>query len=139
MTPTSNRVVGQTRDAGFQVGMRRTLPVPPSKVWPLLTSPKGRSIWLGDLPRFRWAKGATFTLADGTTGEVRVYERNSHLRLTWQPPGWERPSTIQVRAIPSGDWTVVAFHQERMPNARTRAQRRMVFAAALEELQKRLG
>ena len=105
----------------------------------MVTSPQGRKVWLGEVKRMRWAKGAEYLLPDGTTGEVRVYVKDSHLRLTWKPPGWERPSTIQVRAIPSGEWTVVAFHQEHLPNARARAQRRMVFAAALEEFARRLG
>ncbi|MDH3944043.1 MAG: hypothetical protein OEV06_08125 [Anaerolineae bacterium] len=65
---------------------------------------------------------------------MRVFKPNSHLRLTHHPPGWPRPSTIQVRVIPSGDKTVIAFHQEHLPGPQERAQRRLHYHAALDKL-----
>lgn len=131
----SERFTGQTRDTGFQIGVRRTLPIQHEAAWQLLSSPKGVAIWLGEIEG-ELAQGAVYRLANGTAGEVTVFLPNSHLRLTWQPPTWQRPSVIQVRVLPAGNRTTISFHQEWLPGPEEREQRRVFFAAALEKMQK---
>jgi len=84
------RMIGQTRDVGFQIGVRRTLPIAHEATWQLVTSAEGRRIWLDDSVEVELAQGATYRLADGTSGKISVFTLNSHLRMTWQPPGWTR-------------------------------------------------
>lgn len=137
MTASNDRPVGLTQDAGYQIGVRRTLDIALADAWDLLLSPEGRAAWLGAADDLDFTKGAAYTLADGTTGELRVFKPHSHLRLTWQPPGWARPSTIQVRVIPAkNDRTTIAFHQEHLPDGGAREDRRAHFKAALDELQR---
>lgn len=134
------RAVGQTATAGFNIGVRRTLPIPADQAWRLLTSDDGVRGWLGGAPGPRWEKGETYRLEDGSGGEVRVFKPGSHLRLTWQPEGWPRPSIIQVRVMPSGERkTVVSFHEEHLPGAAEREQRRRYWEAALDALQERVA
>jgi uncharacterized protein YndB with AHSA1/START domain len=128
------RPIGKTKDVGWEIGVRRTLPVEYTAAWKLITSGEGLSIWLGRGAEVGLSKGAVYELADGTTGEVRVFKPDSHLRITWHPPGWPRPSTIQVRVLPNSDRTVVAFHQEHLPGPDEREARRAFFKAALDEL-----
>ena len=117
--PTEGRVVGQTASVGFQVGVRRTLPCADETLWRLLTSEAGLAICLGDpiAPQ----QGASYTLADGTTGEVRIFRLGSHIRLTWQPPAWAAPATVQVRVLRAKGGATLSFHQEGLPDAATRA------------------
>lgn len=130
------RAVGQTEAAGFNVGARRTLPVSADDAWSLLTSPDGVRAWLGGAPTLRWEKGEKYTLEDGSAGEVRVFKPGSHLRITWGPEGWPRASTIQVRVTPSGERkTVIGLHQEHLPGAAERDERRRFFEAALDALE----
>lgn len=105
-------VVGRTADAGWQVGVRRTLPFSEQRIWALLLSPEGMDEWLGGPATLE--EGAAYTLANGTSGEIRVYKPWSHVRLTWQPEGWARPSTLQVRVIPAKTGTTLSFHQEQL-------------------------
>lgn len=133
------RLVGQTRDTGFQVGARRTFPVSLEVAWRWLISREGLELWLGSGPELELAEGVTYRLADGTSGEVRVLKPGSHLRLTWQPPGWPRASTIQVRVIQSGEKTVVAFHQEHLPGSKAREDRRVFFRGVLDLLTDQFG
>lgn len=133
MPKENDQPIGLTKEAGWQIGVRRTLSVPCPEVWHLLTSARGLRIWLGPVPCLDEARGAMYELDDGTSGEIRVYAPHSHLRLTWQPHGWSRPSTIQVRVIPKGDRCILAFHQEHLPGPVEREQRRAHFAAALHE------
>jgi uncharacterized protein YndB with AHSA1/START domain len=130
------RTIGQTRDAGFQIGARRTLPIPLAEAWRLLMSREGLQIWLSDSLDMDLAKGAVYRLADGTSGMVSVYEPNSHLRMTWHPPAWPRPSIIQLRVIPNGERTTISFHQEHLPGPNEREERRAHYTAALDNLER---
>jgi uncharacterized protein YndB with AHSA1/START domain len=112
--------VGQTKNTGFEFGLRKTFPLPLHAVWQYLMSSEGVRIWLGDSPDFSLAKGAAYHNADGVTGKVTTITPDVNIRLTWQPVGWSKPSIIQVRVIPAGDKTTVSFHQENLPDAQTR-------------------
>jgi uncharacterized protein YndB with AHSA1/START domain len=128
--------VGLTKDTGYQIGARRTLQVGLDEAWRLVTSPEGMGVWLGEAEALDFTPGAAYRLADGAAGEIRVFKPGSHLRLTWQPSGWPRASTIQVRVIPSRGKTVIAFHQEHLPDGQAREARRAHFSAALDALER---
>lgn len=136
---TGKRVLGQTAETGFQIGVRRTLPLATDDAWRLLTSPQGVRAWLGDARGFAAEKGAAYTTPDGARGEVRVAKPGSHLRVTWQPPGWPRASTIQVRVMPAGAKTTFSFHEEHLPGAGEREERRRHYESVLDALQSQAG
>jgi uncharacterized protein YndB with AHSA1/START domain len=132
-----DRPVGLTRDAGWEIGVSRTLPYPPELVWGFIISPAGLSLWLGDGARLG-APGEEYATADGTTGELRSLRPMDRVRLTWLPRGWNRESTIQVTVSPAGKpdepKTVLRFHQERLSNAEEREGQRAHWAAVLDDL-----
>lgn len=128
------RPVGLTRDTGWQVGVRRTLPMMLDEAWARVTSPAGLRLWLGEGLEQALAPRLAYRLADGTVGAVTVFVPQSHLRLTWQPPGWARPSIIQVRTVPARGGVAIAFHQEHLPDAEAREARRARFSAAIDGL-----
>ena len=134
----NERVVGQTKDVGFQIGVRKTFDIPIQQAWGLITSVEGINLWLGESADFHLEPGEAYQINDGATGEVRVVKPGSHFRLTWQPQGWQRPSLIQVRVIPSGRKTMISFHQEHLPGQPEREQRRQHWQKVLETLQKQL-
>ena len=136
MMENSNRPVGLTKDAGYQIGVRRTLHIRHDDAWRVLTSPVGVNIWLGSSSNLDFTEGSRYELSDGSRGEIRVFSPNSHLRITWQPQGWSRASTIQLRVIPKGDKTVVAFHQEHLPGPKERAERSEHYKAILDDLER---
>ena len=111
--------VGKTATAGYQIGVRRTLPYSEEQVWALLLSPDGLQVWLGGPAEI--VPGAPFRLDNGTSGEIRVYKPWSHVRLTWRPTGWPVPSTLQIRVIPAHRKTTLSFHQDGLAGAVERA------------------
>lgn len=116
--PIEERAVGRTASVGFEIGVRRTLSCAEEALWHLLTSEEGLTTWLGGpIPLHR---GTPYTLTDGTTGELRVFRPGSHLRLTWQPPGWAAPATVQVRVLPAKRGATLSIHQEGLPDGATR-------------------
>ena len=127
--------VGLTKDVGYEIGVRRTLPIELKAAWRLVTSEDAVALWLGTPADIDFSKGAEYELSDSSQGEIRVFEPNSHLRLTWQPLGWERASLIQVRVIPAKTGTTISFHQEHLPGSTEREQRRIHFEDVLNKLE----
>ncbi|MBU0755067.1 MAG: SRPBCC domain-containing protein [Planctomycetes bacterium] len=136
MAKISKRTTGLTKDAGYQIGARKTFPVDHKSAWEIVTSPEGRKLWLGASPDLHLEKGAAYRLKNGDSGEVRVCAKNSHLRITWHPKGWPRASLIQVRVIPKENKTVIAFHQEHLPGPDEREARQLHFKSALHALER---
>lgn len=133
MNKRSERPVGKTEDVGYQIGVRKTIPVNSDEAWQFLTAGDGIDIWLGEISTEALSKGTTYQLPDGTEGEVRVFS-DCHLRMSWHPPGWSRSSTIQLRVIPQNDKSIIAFHQEHLPGPEQREQRRKFYKRVLGEL-----
>lgn len=118
---------GLTKDAGWQIGVSRTLPVPADRLWDFLAGADGRALWLGPGP-VTAERGTGYRLTDGTTGEVRgVRPRpGGGLRLTHRPPGGHE-TTVQISVTPapsSPDRSVLRLHEERLRSAAERAARR---------------
>ncbi|MBI5035228.1 MAG: SRPBCC domain-containing protein [Chloroflexi bacterium] len=135
----ATRIIGKTKQAGFQIGARKTFPISIQQAWDFITSDKGIRLWLGNVKNFRFDTGHTYKTSDGATGEVRVVNFRENIRLTWQPPEWQHTSTIQVRVIPSGRKSIISFHQENLANASERAQMRLRWQRVLEEIETTLG
>ncbi|WP_081688614.1 SRPBCC domain-containing protein [Inquilinus limosus] len=114
------RALGQTADAGFQVGVSRTLPAPAETVWRLLLSPEGRTLWLGTAEPAELAPGVAYHTADGVSGEIRVVRPGDRLRLTRRGPGEAASSTVQIALQPGEARTVITFHHEKLPDADAR-------------------
>lgn len=136
---TRKRLVGETKDVGFNIGARKTFDVSPTEAWKLITSEEGVRVWLGDVTGLKWEVGSEYQTVEGATGKIRVIEPGSHFRLTWQPPEWEKASLIQVRVIPSGAKTVISFHQEHLAGPREREQMGDRWQAVLDDLETLLG
>jgi uncharacterized protein YndB with AHSA1/START domain len=130
----SSQAVGQTQSVGFQIGVRKTFSINVEAAWALVTSPAGLSTWLGEI-KAPMNLEDNYTTRAGEHGEIKVYQENSHIRLTWKPDRWSNTSTIQVRVIPNKDKTTIAFHQENLPGPKERQERHEHFKNALDKLE----
>jgi uncharacterized protein YndB with AHSA1/START domain len=129
-------MIGQTKDTGFVVGVRKTFPISHEKAWELICSKPVLDIWVGKTGQIKLEKGAKYLTEEGITGEVRVVNPGGNIRLTWQPPGWEIASTIQVRTLPNSAKTTISFHQENLAGPHEREEMRVRWEKVLEELEK---
>jgi len=131
--------VGRTRDAGWQIGVSKTLPHPVATVWSLLTSPRGIALWLGSGARLG-GPGERYETAAGTTGEIRSLHDRDRVRLTWRPEGWDHDTTVQVTVTDAGDGrTVLRFHQEWLAGADERERQREHWQAVMARVVEALG
>jgi uncharacterized protein YndB with AHSA1/START domain len=134
-----SKPIGQTKDVSFQIGLRKTFPVSIETAWNYLISPEGVRVWLGESADFRLDKGVLYRTLDGISGEVRVVNPRENIRLTWQPKGWLKPSTIQVRVISKETRTTLSFHQENLPDAEAREIMRTRWKRVLTSVEKDLS
>ncbi|MBH0333930.1 ATPase [Brevibacillus brevis] len=133
--PESNKIVGQTAATGFQVGVRRTMPITPEQAWAFLTSSEGAKLWLGDVANLTFSEGETFTSSDGISGQFRVVKPFQQFRLKWSMKEWEKPSTLQIRLISDKpDRTTISFHQENLDHMNTREQMKLHWEEVLNEI-----
>ncbi|OEJ40362.1 activator of HSP90 ATPase 1 family protein [Streptomyces agglomeratus] len=127
---------GLTKDAGWEIGVSRTLPRPPAAVWEFIASPEGVGLWLGPGAELTAEKGAPYRTADGVTGEVRSQRPGDRVRLTYGS------TTVQVAvsaAGASGEKAVLRFHQEHLADAGEREARRTHWRAVMDEIAAALG
>lgn len=141
MTADINKPRGLTKDTGWQIGVRRTVLIPAEILWEFMLSPQGLRIWLGDGGEFMFKEGSSYTLKDGTSGKIKVYKPGSHWRITRKPPdkSYERPSTIQVRILDQQDRSVLAFHEEHLPDEKARLARKTYYLKVIDQIADQLA
>ncbi|GLW92357.1 SRPBCC family protein [Actinokineospora globicatena] len=125
---------GLTQDAGWQIGVSRTVPHPLAKVWDLISGPTGISMWLGPGAVLSPTRGTKYATRDGAVGDVRGYRDRDRIRVTCRPPGWDHFTTIQVTVTAKGDKTLLRFHQEWLANPGERARQRDHWTAVMDRV-----
>ncbi|HEX6982744.1 MAG TPA: SRPBCC domain-containing protein [Balneolaceae bacterium] len=131
----NRRVKGQTADAGFQVGVQRTLSIDAATLWQFLTGPEGLAIWLGNgIDNLSFNKGEIYETSESTAGEIRSVYPNEKLRLTWQPADWDNETTLQLYLLAKGPKTALRFHQEKLLDSKQRQQMKEHWKNVLEQI-----
>jgi uncharacterized protein YndB with AHSA1/START domain len=137
------RVVGQTADVGFQIGVQRSVEASAGRLWDVLT--ERPELWLGPGVAVSFEPGQAYDVPPGegepgARGEVRVVKPGDRLRMTWQPAGWPVPATVQVTLSPVAPGrTRLQAHLEKLPDAETREAMRERWRAALDRITQAAG
>ncbi|MFD2328224.1 TetR family transcriptional regulator [Cohnella sp. GCM10020058] len=114
--------VGKTKDAGYQIGMRRTLPVTVEEAWRYLTGTDGLRVWLGEAEDVVVREGENFATREGNSGRFTVVKPLSHVRLQWMKSDWEAPSTLQIRVLAAKQGATISIHQEKLSGPAAREE-----------------
>ncbi len=124
--------VGVTKDAGVQIGVRKTLAVTKEQVWNYLISPQGLRLWLGHVSSMQWQKGHEYESVEGITGTITVIKPYEKLRMTWKRSEWEQYSRLQMYLLAAnGGKTTIAIHQEMLEDVYMREMMRRHWEAML--------
>ncbi|ANH81869.1 hypothetical protein A8C56_13595 [Niabella ginsenosidivorans] len=99
------KIAGQTKDTGWQFGIRKSVPLNANEVWAFLFSESGARLWL-----------------KGTGKEFSTFKDLSHIRTKWKLKGWANEATLQMRVISNKDKTTIAFHVEKLLNGSQREE-----------------
>ncbi|MBD2871137.1 SRPBCC domain-containing protein [Paenibacillus sp. IB182493] len=131
--------IGLTADAGYQIGVRRTVRASKETIWRYLTSGEGLKLWLGTIAPFPIAVGSAFVSEEGVSGKFGVVKSPEKLRMKWQRKDWENASTLQIYLLSSGAGkTTVAFHQEKLDDLYMREIMKRHWELAAETLLREL-
>jgi len=114
-------MTGRTRDAGWQVGARRTVPLELGEAWELLTAQP----WL-----HRWS-GLAALDADDPAVRSLTAERVARVRTP--------DSLVQLRVLPATTGTTIAFHEEHLADEQARTLRKQHWTQLLDELRAAAG
>ena len=135
----ANKIIGQTKDAGFQIGVRKTFAVPVELAWEFLFSSKGLSTWLGKLTIEEIEVGRPYKTKEGIEGKVNVFKPYSHIRLTWKPKDWTNTSSLQIRVIDSKGKSTISFHQDKLLSSKQRAEMKTYWSKVIEKINSELA
>jgi len=131
--------VGVTKDAGVQIGARKTFAVSKPEAWAFLTSREGLSLWIGEVPDMRWERGYSFESREGLSGKLSVVIPELKIRTTWKRPEWENFSRLQLTFLETRSGkTTVAIHQEMLDDVYVREIMRRHWEAALNAIGSRV-
>jgi uncharacterized protein YndB with AHSA1/START domain len=133
-----HKVIGETKDAGFQFGLRKTFHTSFKDVWKFMFSPQGLGIWLGTLENELKVK-APYKTKEGIEGEIRLLKQYSHIRLTWKKKEWHNVSQLQVRVIDNNGKAVISFHHDHLVGPDQRNEVKEYWNRVMEELSKVLS
>lgn len=127
--------VGVTKDAGVQIGVRRTWAVNKEQLWHFLLSRRGLSLWIGNVSEFRPQKGFEFFSEEGVSGKLTVVQPFQKLRMTWKRPEWEKPSRLQMYLLSANSGkTTLAIHQEMLEDVYVRELMRRFWEETLRQV-----
>lgn len=127
------RILGETQDAGFEVGAQRTFPIDATELWELLMSPEGTELWLGERVDIPLDKNRTFSAA-GYLYEIRSLKDGVKLRLRKTVVD-ESSSTIQFYVTAKKDKATLLIHHEKLQDAPQRTAMKAHWHHVLEVLQ----
>jgi hypothetical protein len=111
-----------TKDAGWELGVRQTVPASLPVVWAFLLG-EGLQVWLGDVDTLPTEKGAAYETRDGVKGTIRGFTEGYRVRLGWQPQDWPHDTTLQVTVKEAPGGTTIGFHHDRLAD---RDERKMM-------------
>ncbi len=103
---------GQTKDAGWEVGVKRTVAAPVDVVWKFLLG-DGLPLWLGNTT-LTYERGDAYETDDDIRGQILSFTDGMRIRLSWQPGEWDHDSTLQLTVREAESGTTIGFHQERL-------------------------
>lgn len=130
---------GLTQDAGWEIGVSKTLPLPVSAVWDFIASPEGVALWLGRGAQLPTEKGESYETGHGIAGELRSYRPGDRVRLTYGTTTLQVAVSAAGSPSSSGEKTVLRFHQEHLANAEERERQRAHWKAVMADVVRALG
>ena len=115
------KIIGLTKDAGWQFGVRKSVSLNLNEVWDFLFSDNGEKLWL-----------------NGANKEFSTFKNLSHIRTKWKLKSWTNEATLQMRVIANKDKTTIAFHIEKLLDEKQREETKKYWDNVIKTLTERI-
>jgi activator of HSP90 ATPase len=93
------KIIGLTKNVGFQFSITKTCAVSVDTAWDFLLSELGVAMWLGDIDFDDFELNNPLTTEAGIEAKITIFRANSHIRLAWKPRHWDNNSFIEIRVL----------------------------------------
>ena len=113
--------IGQTKDAGWQFGIRKSVPFNSTEVWDFLFSGNGEKLWI-----------------DGADKEFSTFKNLSHIRTKWKLKSWTNEATLQMRVIANKDKATIAFHIDKLLNENQRKETKLYWDKVMKTITEKI-
>lgn len=131
-TESTHSPVGLTRYAGWELDVRRTVPVGAPELWRrLLDDWLPQWLEVDSVPQM---VGAPLRITDRVRGRVVGCHVGRRVRLDWTPPDLDHETMFEVTLLEDTSATVILLHQERLLDAAERQRLLDHWTAVLSEL-----
>jgi uncharacterized protein YndB with AHSA1/START domain len=134
-----DKIIGQTKDVGFQIGVRKTFNISTETAWDFLFSDKGLSTWLGKISIENFGLDKTYKTKEGIEGEVNTLKPYSHIRLSWKPKNWTNISAVQIRVINAKGKATISFHQDKLLDSKQRDEMKIYWDRIIAKIENEFG
>lgn len=131
-TDSAPTPVGLTRHAGWELGVRRTVPATPDEVWRRLLS-EWLPAWL-EVESVPQMVGAPLRGRGAVRGRIVGCHVGRRVRVRWTPRTLDHETVFQVTLQEAGQGTTIALHQERLLGAAERQAQLEHWTTVLEEV-----
>lgn len=131
---SGKKPVGLTTSQGWETGIRRTFAISPAKAWEMLFTQPILGLWLDSNADIPFEKNDTYTTLSGITIQVTSVTTGKIIRMKWQQGSGNHASTVQIRAIPAKEKTIIAFHHERLKDGEERLKMNGYWKKVLDKI-----
>ena len=131
---SEKKVVGLTKNVGFQFSITKTCAVSVDEAWDFLLSETGVSMWLGDINFDDFELNNPLTTADGIEAKITLFKADSHLRLAWKPRHWANNSFIEIRVLTNGGRAKLGFLHTHMTRLEQREEMKAYWTKIFEKM-----
>lgn len=137
---TGRRREGQDAKGNYMVTATKSLACHVSKTWKLLTTKKGVDIWMLPVSKVSIKPGAQFETTDGYFGEIRTMKVDRRVRMTWQDPLWDKPTTVELHLVPRpDDKSILVINHTGLKDLKTKALFRERWRTAIDAIAGKLA
>jgi activator of HSP90 ATPase len=128
------KVVGLTKNVGFQFSITKTCAVSVDEAWDFLLSESGIAIWLGDIHFEDFELNNSLITKSGIEAKITIFKADSHLRLAWKPPNWSNNSFIEIRVLTNKDRAKLGLLHTHMMSIEQRQEVKIYWTKIMHEM-----
>ena len=129
------RVLGETADGLFQLGVSRTCNAGAEELWDSICSSDFFAGITGENNISVIHETLSGSTKDGLEYGITTFVPPSRLRMKYKLPEWDTHSILQIRITPKTEKkSTVSFHQEKLPSRESREMLKQQWAGLLSSL-----
>ncbi len=128
------RVVGLTKNVGFQFSITKTCTVSVDEAWDFLLSESGVSMWLGNINFDDFELNNLLKTSEGIEAKITIFRADSHLRLAWKPAHWHNNSFIEIRVLTNKGRAKLGLLHTHMTSVEQRAEVKAYWTKIMDKM-----